>query len=320
VTFSARVFRWREGRRPGGPVGGRSILGEAMRGNRTLLVTFAAGALTLAVCTSCGKAAGQGGGRDHLPGALEFGFTEEQFTAHVEKTQALIAKCMADAGFEYVPVNVKTIQTAQKYVRTDPHYTRRDYHAKWGYGETTRFDEPSRSVGLGPQNLQIYKALPGPQQEAYDRTLFGTNRHADFVFTLDEEDFSTTGGCTRKAVDQTFKPDQVDGTFENPKDTLINDDERVVAAREKWSACMRGHGYHYKEDQDEIISEYGDRLGKILGEDDPMTLTGDRATQLRALQAQEVAVSLADLDCEIKHTDAVYRTVEIEVYGHPVSG
>jgi hypothetical protein len=291
-----------------------------MRRNRTVLAGFTAGVLALAACTGCGGGSAEGGGRDRLPGALEFGLTEEQFTEHVDKTQALIAKCMADAGFEYVPVNVKTIQTAQLYVRHDPHFTRRDYHAKWGYGETTRFDEPSRAVGLGPQNLQIYKALPEPQREAYDRTLFGADRHADFVFTLDEEDFSTTGGCTRKAVAQVFTPEQVKGTFENPKDTLINDDERIVAAREKWSACMRGHGYHYKEDQDEIISEYADRLDKLLGEDDPSSLTGERAGQLRTLQAEEVAVSLADLDCEIKHTDAVYRTVEIEVYGHPVSG
>ena len=29
---------------------------------------------------------------------------------------------------------------------------------------------------------------------------------------------------------------------------------------------------------------------------------------------------MADLACEIKHTDEVYREVEIEVWGFPVSG
>ena len=47
---------------------------------------------------------------------------------------------------------------------------------------------------------------------------------------------------------------------------------------------------------------------------------GEKAAELRKPHAEEVAVSLADLDFEIKHTDAVHRTVEIEVYGQPVSG
>jgi uncharacterized protein YoaH (UPF0181 family) len=284
---------------------------------RTALV---GAALVLAVSAGCGGSGDAGVQRKKLPGIKEFGLTEEQFSAQVEKTQQLMAACMGEAGFEYVPVNVKQIELAQKYVRFDPATTRYDYHARWGYGETTRFDEPSRKVGLGPQNLRIYDGLPEAQREAYDRTLYGENRHADFVFTLDEEDFSTTGGCTRKAVAQVFLPSQVDGSFVNPKDVLVDSDPRIVAAQGEWSKCMKTKGYNYKEDQDEIIDEYGERLDTLLGDADPEALTGQRATALRELQAQEVTVSLADLDCEIKHTDDIYRTVEIEVYGQPVSG
>jgi hypothetical protein len=290
---------------------------------RNLALALAAGVLVVAAAGGCGadpKPGADRNGRAKLPGIKEFGLTEEQFAEKVEKTQSIMAKCMRDAGFEYVPVNVKQVELAQKYVRTDPAYTRHDYHAKWGYGETTRFDEPSRRVGLGPQNTQIYAGLPPTEQEAYDRTLYGENRHADFVFTLDEEDFSSTGGCTRKAVAAVFPPDYVDGTFLNPKDVLIDGDKRVVAAREQWSRCMKSAGYNYREDQDEIIDEYAERLDDLAGDTDPEALTGQRAADLRALQAAEVTVSLADLACELKHTDAVYRTVEIEVYGQPVSG
>jgi hypothetical protein len=299
------------------------------RRHSTVLLALVAGVLTIAASGGCsGKDAGgkatagkaAGGQRASLPGIKEFGLTEEQFAGQVEKTQSLIAACMAEAGFEYVPVDVKTVELAQKYVRSDPAVSRRDYHAKWGYAVTTRFDDPSRAVGLGEQNMKIMKGLPESDQEAYDRTLFGENHNADFAFTLDEEDFSSTGGCTRKAVAAVFTPTQVDGTFTNPKDVLIDGDKRIVAARAEWSKCMRGHGYNYKEDQDEIIDEYGERLDKLVGDDDPETLTGERAAALRTLQAEEVAASMADLDCEIKHTDAVYRAVEIEVYGQPVSG
>jgi hypothetical protein len=294
-----------------------------------VVLAITACALTLSGCG--GGGGGSGGGADgsgaakstpsptaSLPGIKEFGLTEEQFAQHVEKTQALIAKCMADAGFEYVPVDVKTVEAAQKRVRMEPGYTRVTYKQKWGYGATTRFDNPVRDTGLGP-NLKIWKSLPETDQEAYARTLWGEDENADFVFTLDEEDFSGTGGCTRKAVAQVFTPDQLKGTYVNPKDVLVDSDPRIAAARRNWAQCMKDAGYDYT-DQDQIIEEYEDQLDELLAGDDPQSLTGERAAELKKLQQEEIEASLADVNCEIKHTDAVYRQVEIEVYGQPVSG
>jgi hypothetical protein len=277
-----------------------------------VLVALAAAFLAL---SACGGGAEAGSPRDaNLPGIKEFGLTEEEFAAHVERTQALIADCMAEAGFEYIPVDVKTIEAAQARVRTHPGFTRRTYKEKWGLGVTTRFDNPVRDTGLGP-NLQIYNALSEPEKVAYFRTLFGDDPNADFAFTLDEEDFSSTGGCTRKAVSRVFTPAQMKGTYVNPKDVLVDSDPRVAEARQKWSECMHDRGYEYEEDQDEIIEEYQDRLDELLQGDDPRTLTGARASALRKLQQEEIAVSLADLECQLKHTDRVYAEVEAEVFG-----
>jgi hypothetical protein len=286
------------------------------------LLAIAACALTLSACgggDGSGPAEGEPSGKAELPGIKEFGLTEEQFNQHVEKTQALIAKCMTEAGFEYVPVDVKTVEAAQQRVRRDPGDTRRGYKEKFGLGVTTRFDKPVRDIGLGP-NLRIWKSLPRADQEAYSRTLWGDDPTADFVWTLDEEDFSSTGGCTRKAVAQVFTPEQLKGTYVNPKDVLVNSDPRIIEAHRNWSKCMRSRGYNYKEDQDEIIEEYGERLDELLDGDDPASLTGTRAAALRQLQQEEIAVSLADYECEVKYADDVYRQVEIEVYGQPVSG
>jgi hypothetical protein len=250
-----------------------------------------------------------------LPGVREFGLNDEEFAQHIEKSQALIASCMADAGFEYVPVNVQTVEAAQARVRQDPGLTRKEYKERYGLAVTTRFDNPVRDTGLGPENLRIIESLPEASRVAYERTLWGRNTHADFVFALDEEDFSMTGGCTRKAVAQVFTPEQLKGTFVNPKDVLVDSDKRIVAARKAWSKCMRAAGYDYLEDQDEIIEDYEERLDKLLDGDDPKTLTGARADALKALQQEEIAVSLVDLDCQLKHTDKVYDEVELEVYG-----
>ncbi|HEX6921012.1 MAG TPA: hypothetical protein VF314_12340 [Actinomycetes bacterium] len=250
-----------------------------------------------------------------LPGIKEFGLTEEEFAQHVEKTQALIAECMREAGFEYVPVDVRTVEAAQARVRQDPGYTRREYKEKWGLAVTTRFDNPVRDTGLGPQNLRIFKGLSEADQEAYNRTLFGDDPNRDFVFTLDEEDFSETGGCTRKAVAAVFTPEQLKGTYVNPKDVLVDNDPRIVKARAAWSKCMRAAGYDYLEDQDEIIEDFQDRLDELLDGDAPTELTGERAAELKKLQQEEIAASLADLDCQLKHTDKIYDVVEVEVYG-----
>jgi len=280
------------------------------------------GALVVAACTLALVGCGgddKPGEKVELPGTKEFGLSDEEYVAHIEETQAKIASCMADAGFEYVPVDVKTVEAGQARVRTDPGYTRRTFKEKWGLAVTTRFDNPVRDTGLGP-NLQIWKNLPPDQQDAYFQTLFGDDWNADFVFTFDEEDFSSTGGCTREAVEQVFTEEQVQGSYINPKDVLVEEDERVIAATEQWSECMHERGYEYEEDQDEIIEEYPARLEELLDGDDPASLTGERAAALEELQEEEIAVSLADLDCQIQHTDDVFREVEFEIFGERVSG
>ena len=297
------------------PVGGRRW---PVRRAATLLAV----AVLLGV-SACGSGSGSdsdGGNEKSLPGIKEFGLTEEQFAAHVEKVEAVIGSCMARAGFEYVPVDVKTVELAQQYVRTDPNVSRRDYHERWGYGETTRFDDPVRTVGLGPNNRRIFNNLSPADRVAYNRTLFGEDPDMTFVWTLDEEDFSETGGCTRKGVAAAFTRAQLRGTYVNPKDVLVESDERIVKAVAAWTECMRDAGYDGYEDQDEIMEELGERLDELLDGDDPTTLTGEKRRALKKLQAEEVDASMADLACEIEHTDDVFREVEIEVFGQPVSG
>lgn len=291
-------------------------LGRSHASARTGVALAAAAVFAV---SACGGEAPGAGKRKELPGVLEFGLSEQEFADHVERVQQLIADCMNAAGFEYVPVDVKTIQAGQKRMRSDPGYTRRTYKEKWGLGVTTRFDNPVRDVGLGP-NLRIWHGLPPADEAAYSRALFGADPTQDFTTALDDEDFSETGGCTRKAVAKVFTDDQLKGTYVNPKDVLIESDPRIVKAHADWSKCMKRRGYDYAWDQDEIIDEYGERLDELLDGDDPASLTGSRLAALRNLQQAEIAVSLADVECEMKYADEVYRQIEIEVYGKPVSG
>jgi hypothetical protein len=287
------------------------------------MTRVAAGAAVLALTACGGSGASDASDGDpqttELPGIKEFGLTEEEFTQHIERSQALTAECMANAGFEYIPVDVKTIEAAQDRVRQDPGLTRKTFKQKWGLAVTTRFDNPPRDVGMGP-NLEIYNGLPESDRAAYARTLWGDTSNHDFVFAMDEEDFSRTGGCTREAVAKVFTPVQLKGSYANPKDVLVEQDPRIIEATRKWSECMHEHGYEYEEDQDEIIEEYQERLEELTEGDDPLALTGARAKALKKLQQEEIEVSLADYDCQVRYTDDVYREVELEVFGEAVSG
>lgn len=253
-----------------------------------------------------------------LPGTQAFGLTDEEFAASVDATEALIASCMADAGFEYVPVDVTAFLEVEEWLRRDPSLTREEYKSQWGYGITTRFDFPARDVGLGSQNLRIYEDLAPADQVAYDRSLFGEDTDATLAITLDDEDFTSTGGCTREAIDQVFPAEMRTGTFVNPKDVLVESDPRVAEAEQRWADCMADAGYEYT-DQDEIIEEFEEQSDVVAGDDDPEELTGSRLDALRQLQDDEIAVALKDLECQ-EPVDIAVRQVEIEIFGAPVSG
>lgn len=281
-------------------------------------------ALLALFIAACGAASGETGGEGSsattlpLPGTQAFGLNEQEFTAYVEEVESLIAQCMAEAGFEYVPVDVTAILEVGVWMRADPDMSREDFKTQWGYGISTRTDDPAREVGLGDQNLDIYEGLSESEKIAYDRTLFGDDPDATFALTLDDEDFSGTGGCTQEAVTTVFPAEMLSSSFINPKDVLIESDPRVIAAEEEWADCMSEDGYEY-EDQDEIIEEYEDRYDELLDGNDPEDLAAADLDALADLQSEEIAVALKDLECQA-FVDPVVREVEIEFYGEPVSG
>ena len=281
-------------------------------------------ALLALFIAACGAASGETGGEGSsattlpLPGTQAFGLNEQEFTTYVEEVESLIAQCMAEAGFEYVPVDVTAILEVGVWMRADPDMSREDFKTQWGYGISTRTDDPAREVGLGDQNLDIYEGLSESEKIAYDRTLFGDDPDATFALTLDDEDFSGTGGCTQEAVTTVFPAEMLSSSFINPKDVLIESDPRVIAAEEEWADCMSEDGYEY-EDQDEIIEEYEDRYDELLDGNDPEDLAAADLDALADLQSEEIAVALKDLECQA-FVDPVVREVEIEFYGEPVSG
>ncbi|MGH8927218.1 MAG: hypothetical protein ACRDWH_02615 [Acidimicrobiia bacterium] len=249
-------------------------------------------------------------------GSEEFGMTMERLTLGIEEVESLIGECMRDAGFEYVPVDFVTVRRAMLADKSAPGLTDDEYREQFGYGISTQFDKPAVELGLGEQNARILDALPESDQVAYLRTLYGENEDATFAISLEAEDFSETGGCTRAAVEEVFDEEQLSATYVNPGDVLIEQDPRVIAALEDWSQCVGEEGFDYSH-PDEIEEDIQERFDAITEGQDPQSLAGSALDALTELQGEERAVAQIDFECAEELLEPVIEEVESEIYGAP---
>jgi hypothetical protein len=285
----------------------------------------------LGLAVGCGAVAcGDGGsssagtnGSDAGSGAAqfgpeEFGLTLDELAARIEQVEGLIGQCMTDAGFEYVPVDFERVKAGMDADKTAPGLSDEEFVAQYGYGITTQFDKPGREIGLGEQNVAIYEAMSPAEQAAYGHTLFGDNRDATFALSVEAEDFSGTGGCTRQAVEQSFTPSELDANYLNPGDAVLEQDPRVVAAMADWSDCVAADGFTYAH-PDDVETDLKQRLDALTAGADPATLTGPAADALTELQGEELAIAAVATTCEEDAVDPVVEEVETELYGAPQS-
>ena len=264
-----------------------------------------------------GGGTGDGGsdpGADFTGRTEEFAMTEAELVAKIEAVEERIGACMQEAGFEYVPLDATTVRDAMDSLGTLVGVPDEDFVAQFGYGISTVFDEPGEMIIFGDQNIRILESLSEGDQVAYLRTLLGEDTEATFVLTLDDEDFEPIGGCTRTAVEAEFSADVVSGRFGNPFDVAVENDPRMIAAREDWARCMREEGYDYDR-QEDAEDEIAERFEEIVGDEDPESLTGPALAELRELQGEERAVAARDDECSVEFLDDVEDAIEEELSG-----
>jgi hypothetical protein len=235
------------------------------------------------------------------------GDSAKEIQARVENR---IGECMRAQGFQYQPVDPFAQQQAitGKARITDEEFTR-----QFGYGISTVFGKGSQS---SDPNERIRSSLSGADRAAYDRALYGDNP-VTFQEAVDSGDFSELGGCTKEASDASFGGGAVLNQLVERLDGLderIIQDQRMVQANEKWSACMQEKGYRYEE-PDAIDEDMTERFQAIVGSGIrpgtstiPPGTSFDRAA-LTALQEEEVRIANADLDCEQQEIEPVEREV-----------
>ena len=274
------------------------------------------------VSRSLDRLAGDAIGEASSPGTEEFGLSKQGLVETIEAVEAKIAGCMNEAGFEYIAVDYNTVRRGMTSDKSMPGYNAQTYVQEFGFGISTLYTGlppqlaeayvPAK-IGLGEQNIQIFNNLTPTDQVAYNHTLFGEHPGATFAVALETEDFSRISGCTRTAIEQVFTPEQLNTSFLNPKDALIEQDPRMVAALAKFGECIRAAGFDYKYER-EVEPDLKRRLDEITEGAPVESLSAETRAALLELQGEERAIAAAVYECESSILDPVESQVERELF------
>ena len=290
-----------------------------MRFARLLTIAALVAALGLSACGGSGEAEGGGtsGKQSKQPsGPVEdqLGFDTAGIMARQSRVEADIRECMKAQGFDYVPIDPFAQRAAVTVVSR---LTDEDFLEQFGYGISTLW---GRGGSQADPNQRLRAGLSPADRRAYDRALWGENAGATFQAAVDSGDFTKLGGCTRKATETVFGGAQVLTQLQGKLDQLderILEDQRMVRAVERWTACMARAGYRY-EDPDEIDADLTKRMERIVGPLPGPFATGPASGHkpapydhraLADLQQEEVAIARADYACERKEITPVESTV-----------
>ncbi len=270
---------------------------------KTRLVEMAGAALLLLLPAGSASAAGA---PTKDAGTEEFGMSHKELVVAVEKVEGLIAQCMRAQGFEYLAADYDTVRRGMSADKNLPGVSETEFVEKYGFGVSTFYTgrppqletgySPAK-VGLGERNVAVYKGLSAADQVAYSRALFGPNPDATFATSLEHENFARVGGCTRKGVEQVFKPEQLAASYYNPKDEQINKDPRMKAALRKYADGMRKQGFDYSH-PDQVEADVRKRLD-VLTQGQSITadkLSPEQRKALVDLQNYERRVAKKNMD------------------------
>ena len=261
-------------------------------------------------------------------GTEEFGLSQRELVQAIERTEDLISKCMRAQGFEYIAADHATVRAGMAADKKIPGLSEEQFVSRYGYGVATVYTgQPPQlasgyspaKVGLGERNVQFFKSLSPADQVGYNRALMGESGNATFALALETENLSQTGGCTRKAVEQVFKPDQLKAAYYNPQDALIRNDRRMKAAVAFYAREMKKAGFDYGH-PDEVEPDLRTRLNAMTdnGRIPVDKLSVDQQAALKKLQAYELAVAAKSVKLQEEVLVPVEERIQEELFARKV--
>lgn len=233
-------------------------------------------------------------------------------TDRQRRQETLTQECMEKRGWQYYPKPpVELPEGVNTQERDQPDRT---FVLRYGYGIARR----PTPTSPGQQNAPDSTAKPS-RQDQYEQQLSKEDRQGfdDYMASLwgkpeDRADGRTSDAsvkgydpalsCAGQARFESFgKLRPLSGEIQG----LINDieprvmaDRRVLAAQEKWSACVAKHGYNFRTRTDAKNS--------LQTQTSSMDLRDTEA--MAKFHKAERELAIVDYDCYIKHLQQVTRT------------
>lgn len=236
----------------------------------------------------------------YLEAAL--GFSADDAAAAALRQEEIVAACMAEQGFEYVPDT-----SGYQYVdpaAIDPPPGSRAFADQFGYGFAAAPAEMrATSSGAGP-NEAVTAAMSPEEYEAYTRALWGDDAVDGASGGVE------LGGCVREARDQVWGDRETDHVRAGLEDEIARIDAEVaptdppvMAAAAEWSECMAdaGHpGYAAPPDAEQAAWDAWIAFNDAIAADPELGVVdpdGGGPVGETALAAQEASLATADWDC-----------------------
>jgi hypothetical protein len=299
--------------------------------------------LLLTACGGNENTESGGGGVDHGPLAEFMGWGSDYTPSEMSeeerqkqyRVEELVAECMAEQGFEYIPQRYDDQASGVSSVyeeiwtlqREDPERFAKEY----GYGMTTMPDDPSDRAEYHDPNWDIRESLSPSAQEAYDEALWGVWPDFEVDEVPDGPVEPEEPGCYSEASDEVYgfgDEEQADweGLDQQFSDLYerIENHPRVKEATRAWIDCMAEAGYPGLEEVYGGHNLVSDRMDEVYGwgdfaedleglEPEPTEAPEPDPAELAALQDFERAVGYADYLCRRDHYESEYNAVRDEL-------
>ncbi len=190
------------------------------------------------------------------------------------KIEELVAACMANEGFEYIPVDHS--MGGFEFAFDEEEFVREQ-----GFGITTWYGNEEqffqRDEEFVDPNQDIVEAMSDSERDAYYEALHGPPDQGEPQIDPEtgEEYYEWEGfgeGCFGRAEEQVYGVQQEMWTELGPLMEemweRIQADPRVLEANADWSACMADRGFDYTDPEDMYESLFDDlqsRFEEIVG-------------------------------------------------------
>jgi hypothetical protein len=247
--------------------------------------------------------------------------SQKKWEEQNRKAEELTAECMAEQGFEYIPVDQSGSMTV---VEDEEELDPEKYAAEYGYGmtnhqEMTPEQEEEMNSFVDPNQAYV-EAMSETEMNAYYTALHGEsyNMEPDENGEVQEIDLSQMG-CMGAAQNEASGGEQE--LYESEDMQAFNDattklyedipkDARMTEVLSKWGDCMADAGFDH-ESPDKAVEHFMNASNELYSGDNP---EGPDEAKLKELQELEKDTAVADLDCQkkVKYED-VHRTVQFDL-------